>query len=152
MYRLTAQEGVLKVEKIRIELLVGGYSIPAIPTQSTENEGWVGRARMPYPPTFVAFNPYNWLLTHPPPTVCMASPFLNPSFIYSQPKCRTKQTPSDFSLFPFHFSLEIQRISKRGPFALQNESFYPAKGVLLGCKTNPFGRQKESFWKIKVKQ
>ena len=39
MYRLTAQEGVLKVEKIRRELLVGGYSIPAIPTQSTENEG-----------------------------------------------------------------------------------------------------------------
>ena len=68
MYRLTAQEGVLKVEKIRIELLVGGYSIPAIPTQSTENEGRVGRARMPYPPTFVAFNPYNLLLTHPPPT------------------------------------------------------------------------------------
>ena len=51
-----------KVEKIRIGLLVGGYSIPAIPTQSTENEGRVGRAGMPYPPTFVAFNPYNWLL------------------------------------------------------------------------------------------
>ena len=32
-------EGVSKVEKIRIRLLVGGYSIPAIPTQSTENEG-----------------------------------------------------------------------------------------------------------------
>ena len=31
--------GVSKVEKIRIGLLVGGYSIPAIPTQSTENEG-----------------------------------------------------------------------------------------------------------------
>mgnify|MGYP007005545001 CR=1 FL=1 len=45
-----------KVEKIRIGLLVGGYSIPAIPTQSTENEGRVGRAGMPYPPTFVAFN------------------------------------------------------------------------------------------------
>ena len=39
MYRLAAQEGVSKVEKTRIELLVGGYSIPAIPTQSTENEG-----------------------------------------------------------------------------------------------------------------
>ena len=52
-------EGVSKVEKIRIGLLVGGYSIPAIPTQSTENEGRVGRAGMPYPPTFVAFNPYN---------------------------------------------------------------------------------------------
>ena len=51
--------GVSKVEKIRIGLLVGGYSIPAIPTQSTENEGRVGRAGMPYPPTFVAFNPYN---------------------------------------------------------------------------------------------
>ena len=38
---------------------VGGYSIPAIPTQSTENEGRVGRAGMPYPPTYVAFNPYN---------------------------------------------------------------------------------------------
>ena len=48
-----------KVEKTRIELLVGGYSIPAIPTQSTENEGRVGRAGMPYPPTFVAFSPYN---------------------------------------------------------------------------------------------
>ena len=32
---------VSKVEKIRIGLLVGGYSIPAIPTQSTENEGRV---------------------------------------------------------------------------------------------------------------
>ena len=52
-------ESVSKVEKIRIGLLVGGYSIPAIPTQSTENEGRVGRAGMPYPPTFVAFNPYN---------------------------------------------------------------------------------------------
>ena len=52
-------EGVSKVEKIRIGLLVGGYSIPAIPTQSTENEGRAGRAGMPYPPTFVAFNPYN---------------------------------------------------------------------------------------------
>ena len=52
-------EGVSKVEKIRIGLLVGGYSIPAIPTQSTENEGRVGRAGMPYPPTYVAFNPYN---------------------------------------------------------------------------------------------
>ena len=51
--------GVSKVEKIRIGLLVGGYSIPAIPTQSTENEGRVGRAGMPYPPTFVAFNHYN---------------------------------------------------------------------------------------------
>ena len=39
-----------KVEKIRIGLLVGGYSIPAIPTQSTENKGRVGRAGMPYPP------------------------------------------------------------------------------------------------------
>ncbi len=55
----TNKEGVSKVEKIRIGLLVGGYSIPAIPTQSTENEGRVGRAGMPYPPTFVAFNPYN---------------------------------------------------------------------------------------------
>ena len=44
--------GCAKVEKIRIGLLVGGYSIPAIPTQSTENEGRVGRAGMPYPPTF----------------------------------------------------------------------------------------------------
>ena len=52
-------EGVSKVEKIRIGLLVGGHSIPAIPTQSTENEGRAGRAGMPYPPTFVAFNPYN---------------------------------------------------------------------------------------------
>ena len=48
--------GCAKVEKIRIGLLVGGYSIPAIPTQSTENEGRVGRAGMPYPPTFVTFN------------------------------------------------------------------------------------------------
>ena len=42
--------GCAKVEKIRIGLLVGGYSIPAIPAQSTENEGRVGRAGMPYPP------------------------------------------------------------------------------------------------------
>ena len=44
--------GCAKVEKIRIGLLVGRYSIPAIPAQSTENEGRVGRAGMPYPPTF----------------------------------------------------------------------------------------------------
>ena len=44
--------GCAIVEKIRIGLLVGGYSIPAIPAQSTENEGRVGRAGMPYPPTF----------------------------------------------------------------------------------------------------
>ena len=31
-------ESVSKVEKIRIGLLTGGYSIPAIPAQSTENE------------------------------------------------------------------------------------------------------------------
>ena len=36
-------------------LTVGGYSIPAIPTQPTVNEGRVGRAGMPYPPMFVAF-------------------------------------------------------------------------------------------------
>ena len=35
----TVGGGCVKVEKIRIGLLVGGYSIPAIPTQSTENEG-----------------------------------------------------------------------------------------------------------------
>ena len=60
--------------------------------------------------------------------------------------------PPDSSLFSFHFSLEIQRIFKRSPFTRQNESFYPAKGVLLGCKTSPFERQKGSFWKIKAKQ
>ena len=32
------EESVSKVEKIRIWLLIGGYSIPAIPTQSTENK------------------------------------------------------------------------------------------------------------------
>ena len=41
--------GVSKVEKIRIGLLVGGYSIPAIPTQSTENEGRVeGVSKLSY--------------------------------------------------------------------------------------------------------
>ena len=54
-------------------------------------------------------------------------------------------TPSDFSLFSFHFSLEIHRISKRSPFTLQNESFYNAKRVLLQCKRSPFDRQKDSF-------
>ena len=35
----------------------GVFDTPS--TQSTENEGRVGRAGMPYPPTFVAINPYN---------------------------------------------------------------------------------------------
>ena len=61
-----------------------------------------------------------------------------------------KATPSDFSLFTFLFSLEIHRISKRSPFALQNESFYPLKGVLLQCKRSPFGRQKDSFLNVGV--
>ena len=36
---------------------------------------------------------------------------------------------------------------KRIPFALQKDSLYSQKGVLLQSKTNPFTRQKESFCK-----
>ena len=32
---------------------------------------------------------------------------------------------------------------KRGPFASQKESFWSVKGVLLACKTSPFGVQKD---------
>ena len=47
-WKNTKKEGMSKVEKIRIGLLVGGYSIPAIPTQSTENEGRVeGVSKLP---------------------------------------------------------------------------------------------------------
>ena len=61
-----------------------------------------------------------------------------------------KATPSDFSLFPFHFSLKIHRIFKRSPFAFQNESFWIAKRVLLKSKTNPFGELKLSFCSAEV--
>ena len=61
-----------------------------------------------------------------------------------------KANPSDFSLFTFHFSLKIHRIFKRSPFALQNESFWIAKRILLDCKTSPFEEQNESFCKAKV--
>ena len=44
-------------------------------------------------------------------------------------------------------SPENQRLTlwlfKRGPFASQKESFWSVKGVLLACKTSPFGVQKD---------
>ena len=79
--------------------------------------------------------------------------------------------PSDFSLFPFPFSLIIRRILHFSlftfhllsigfftfPFSLftyypsdfQKESFWLAKRVLLMSKTSPFGEQNESFWSAK---
>ena len=39
--------------------------------------------------------------------------------------------------------LGVGLISKRSPFAFQNESFYSPKGVLLHSKTNPFASQKD---------
>ena len=38
---------------------------------------------------------------------------------------------------------------KRTQNGFQKESFYNAKGVLLECKTSPFGTQKEPFWNAK---
>ena len=46
-----------------------------------------------------------------------------------------------------HTLLFLSSLSKRSPFAFQNESFCPLKGVLLHFKTNPFATQKESFSK-----
>ena len=43
------------------------------------------------------------------------------------------------------FSCFFCHVFKRSPFALQNESFYTPKGVLLPFKTSPFAHQKESF-------
>ena len=45
-----------------------------------------------------------------------------------------------------HLTLNI---SKRIPFALQNESFCLPKRVLLPCKRGPFAPQNESFCKPK---
>ena len=59
-------------------------------------------------------------------------------------------TPSDFSLFPFHFSLKIHRIFKRSPFEKQNESFWIAKRVLLKSKTSPFAKLKLSIGSAEV--
>ena len=61
-----------------------------------------------------------------------------------------KANPSDFSLFPFHFSLKIHRIFKRSPFAFQNESFWTAKRILLDCKTSPFAKLKLSLGSAEV--
>ena len=48
-----------------------------------------------------------------------------------------------------HFPSNIQHltlnISKRIPFALQNESFCSPKRVLLPTKRSPFAVQKDSF-------
>ena len=57
-----------------------------------------------------------------------------------------------FSYSTFHpqpVTLNIQHLTlfKRTPFAFQNESFYPSKGVLLHFKTSPFGSQKDYIWK-----
>ena len=47
------------------------------------------------------------------------------------------------------FASEKLRFSKRSPFALQKESFYSSKGVLLLSKRSPFTHQKESFYSSK---
>ena len=47
------------------------------------------------------------------------------------------------------FASEKLRFSKRSPFALQKESFYSPKGVLLLSKRSPFTHQKESFYSSK---
>ena len=48
-----------------------------------------------------------------------------------------------------HFPSNIQHltlnISKRSPFAFQNESFCTPKRVLLPTKRSPFAVQKDSF-------
>ena len=41
-------------------------------------------------------------------------------------------------------------VFKCSPFAFQKGPFEAAKGLLLQCKTNPFGRQKDSFLKTVV--
>ena len=41
-------------------------------------------------------------------------------------------------------------IFKRCSFALQNESFYTVKRVLLESKTSPFGRQKDPFLNFEI--
>ena len=52
-----------------------------------------------------------------------------------------------YAYFASLLSPENQHItpqfSKRGPFAFQKESFWSVKGVLLACKTSPFGVQKD---------
>lgn len=44
----------------------------------------------------------------------------------------------------FGLADEIAQCFKRSPFAVQKESFYSPKGVLLQCKTSPFGKHKNS--------
>ena len=56
--------GILAVVCASSWLSIGGYSIPAIPSQSTVDKGRVSRARMPYPPMLVAFCQYKLILTH----------------------------------------------------------------------------------------
>ena len=65
---------------------------------------------------------------------------------------RLLHTPSFFAFshstfHPKHLTLNPQHstLFKRTPFAFQNESFYPSKGVLLHSKTSPFESQKDSF-------
>ena len=58
-----------------------------------------------------------------------------------------KVYPLIFYPFIFCFPHLKTLLFKRSPFALQKESFYSPKGVLLQSKTNPFTRQKESFCK-----
>lgn len=35
------------------------------------------------------------------------------------------------------------------PFVFQKDSFWVAKGLVLGCKRTRFGMQKDPFWNVK---
>ena len=76
---------------------------------------------------------------------------------YCHPKCRTKQIHRifHFSLFTFHlksigFSKGVLLDCKTNPFGLQNESFWTAKRVLLKSKTSPFAKLKLSLGSAEV--
>ena len=47
----------------------------------------------------------------------------------------------------FGLADEIAQCFKRNPFAVQKGSFCCQKGVLLQSKRGPFAMQNESFWK-----
>ena len=54
------------------------------------------------------------------------------------------------STFPSNIPHLTLNISKRSPFAFQNESFCTPKRVLLPTKRSPFAVQKDSFWNTVV--
>ena len=50
----------------------------------------------------------------------------------------SKRIPFAFQNDPFCTPKRVLLHTKRSPFALQNESFYKPKGALLQCKRTPF--------------